>query len=296
MPKRRTTGCAQQHYAKNCPDCTRARVRRFRARHRADPTPRLPPSDEQRVANAAASYVREYVRRGAIAPPDACDRCDCDVQISPAHPLRSLQPWHPDPAQRQQVAWLCSECRRIVRATREPLTLHWTWPGISAPRSRKPPELMQRFTAALTVVESRLLPGATPAMRDAAVIATLVAELSSGERERLYAAGSLAGPRWQPTGDARLNVLLRGWVFTERTERSRGARDAGGTTVVPIALTPRRSRGEMTPPPPDPPRQPFDAEAFAAATERALERLDRADAVAEETNARVAAALRRRLA
>jgi hypothetical protein len=83
-----------------------------------------------------------YLKRGAIALPDACERCEVPTQISPSRPLRPLLPFHPDPAQKRLVAWLCADCRRRVRATGEPLTLTWTWPGITAPRSRKPPDLL----------------------------------------------------------------------------------------------------------------------------------------------------------
>jgi hypothetical protein len=112
MPKARTTGCKQQHAGKNCPDCTRIRVRRSRARQRTNPTPRLPLTDAQQLADNAASYVRKYLKRGAIAPPDACDRCAVPVQISPSRPPSRLHFFHPDPAHWQLVAWLCTNCRR----------------------------------------------------------------------------------------------------------------------------------------------------------------------------------------
>jgi hypothetical protein len=101
----------------------------------------LEPTLRQTQADNAARYVRTYLKRGAIATPDACERCEVPTQAAPSRPLRPLLPFHPNPAQKRLVAWLCADCRRRVRATREPLTLTWTWPGITAPRSRKPLDL-----------------------------------------------------------------------------------------------------------------------------------------------------------
>jgi hypothetical protein len=296
MPKARTTGCLQEHFGPNCADCTRVRVRRMRARARKrnGPTPRLPLTEEQRLANAAAAYVRTYLRRGAIAPPDACERCELEVQISPSRPLRHLRFFHPDPAQVQLVAWLCADCYRHVRATREPITLTWQWPGLTAPRSRRPPNLPRHLAATQAALEDRLPLATTPSLRDAAFIGTLVRALAPGERERLFAAGSLAGPRWQPTADPHLDALLRAWVFSERSERGGTARAGGGVRVTPIPAPSRRSRrAVISPPPAGPvPRAPFDPEASWAAIQRALERLDAADAAAQATNARVTAILK----
>jgi len=217
-------------------------VRRSRARRRNKPTLRLPLTDAQRLADNAARYVRKYLKRGAIAPPDVCDRCELAVQIAPSRPLSRLHFFHPDPAQPRLVAWLCTNCRRYVRATRESLTLTWTWPGITAPRSRKPPNLPRQVAATLAALDAKLPPATAPRLRDAALIATLVRALAPGERERLYAAGSLAGPGWQPTSDPHLNALLRGWAFTERAERGAAARAAGGVSITPLPPEPRRVR------------------------------------------------------
>ena len=226
------------------------------------------------------------------------DRRPCrGVQISPPRPLRPLHPWHPDPAQRKLVAWLCSGCRRIVRATREPVVLTWKWPGLTAARSRKPADLPHHVSATLAALDANLPPSTTTALRDSAFIGILMRALAPGERERLYAAGSLAGPRWQPTCETRLDALLRGWVFTERAERDTAARAAGGITVIPQPEAPRRRREVVPQPPPpasSPLSQPFDPEASFAAIQRAIERLDEAEAAAVQTNARVVEAIRNR--
>ena len=294
MPKARTTGCKQQHAGKNCPDCTRIRVRRSRARKRAHPTPRLPLTDAQQLADNAASYVRKYLKRGAIAPPDACDRCAVPVQMSPSRPPSRLHVFHADPTQWKLVAWLCTSCRREVRATREPLTLTWTWPGITAARSRKPPNLPRQVAATVAALDAKLPPKTAATLRDTALIATLMRSLAPGERERLYAVGSLAGPSWQPTSDPHLNALLRSWAFTERAERGAAARAAGGLAITPLPPEPRRVREVIPPPPPAPSRPPVDPEVARAKIQAALDGLDAAEAEAIETNTRVERALRER--
>lgn len=270
-------------------------MQRFRKAHGKDRLPRLPLTDAQRLANRAGSYVRKYLQRGAIAPPDACERCQVPIQASPSRPVRPLRFFHPDPARPQVVAWLCADCRRWVRATGEPITLSWTWPGITAPRSRKPVKLPQLLAAALAAVEAKLPAGASSALRDSARLATLIAALAPGQRERLYAAGSLRGPHWRPTADPHLNALLRGWVFGERAERGAAARAAGGTAITPLPAAPRRARRgalQPVPPPPSPTSAPIDPQATWAELHLALEHLVAAEAAAEATNARVAAALR----
>jgi hypothetical protein len=299
MAKPRTTGCKQHHSGSFCRDCNRVRVRRSRTRagKRTDQTPRLEPTAAQRLADNAARYVRHYLQREAIAPPDACERCEVPTQVAPSRPLRPLHFFHPDPAQRRLVAWLCADCRRRVRATGEPLTLSWTWPGITAPRSRKPPNLPQHVAAAVAALDARLPGGPASAIRDAALVRLLVRALAPGERERLYAAGC-AGPRWRPTADPHLDALLRAWAFSERAERGAAARAAGGMVITPLAAEPRRvRRGAPLPPPPPPPpptHEPMDPQATLAELYLALEHLAAAEAAAEATNLRVAAAVRER--
>jgi len=291
MGRRRTTGCKQRHSDAPCRDCNRIRVQR--SRHHHPPAELLVPTLRQTQADNAARYVRMYLKRGAIAPPDACERCEVPSQISPLRPLRPLLPFHPDPAQKRLVAWLCGDCRRRVRATGEPLTLSWTWPGMMAPRSRKPPDLPEHVAAAVAALEATLPTTRLAALRDAAFVGILMRALAPGERERLYAAGCLAGPRWLPTGDAHLDAILRSWIFNERAERGMTARAAGGIEVTPLLAEPRRRRE----PPPTPAREPrpaFDPEAAWAAIRRAAEALDAAEDAAVEINARVARAVRDR--
>jgi hypothetical protein len=299
MGRRRTTGCKQQHHGSFCRDCNRIRVQRARALagKRTDLPARLPLTAVQRQANAAASYVRTCLKRGAIAPPDACERCEVSVQASPSWPLRPLRFFHPDPARPQLVAWLCVDCRRRVRATGEPLTLSWTWPGIIAPRSRKPPDLPREIAAAVAALDAKLPAGPASALRDTALIRILVRALAPGERERLYTTGCLAGPRWRPTTDPHLDALLRGWAFTERAERGAAARATGGTAITPLPPEPRRQRRDAAPPVPPAPAPalpPSDPQAAWAAIHRAAERLAAAEAAALETNARVTRSVRDR--
>ena len=238
--------------------------------------------------------MRTYLGRGAIAPPDACERCELDVQISPSRPLRRLRFFHPDPAQPQLVAWLCADCYRRVHATREPLTLRWQWPGLIAHRSRKPANLSRHVAATNGALDDRLPRATAPSLRDAAFVGTLVRALSTGERERLFAAGSLAGPGWQPTSDVHLNALLRRWAFTERAERGAAARAAGGRSIAPMPTTPRRKRDIVLQPPPLPIRQPVDPQAAWEKIQNALDHLNAAEAAAAKINARVAESLRKR--
>ena len=213
--------------------------------------------------------------------------------MSPSRPLRPLLPFHPDPAQKRLVAWLCADCRRRVRATGEPLTLTWAWPGITALRSRKPPDLPEHVAAAVAALEATLPITRLSALRDTAFIRILIRALAPGERERLYAASCLAGPRWEPTADPHIDALLRSWVFTERAERGAAARADGGIEVMPLPAEARRRRQPVPAPAPEP-RPTFDPEAAWAAIQRAAEALDAAEATALETNARVAGALRER--
>lgn len=281
----------QRHSEGYCRDCNRIRVQR--SRHRRPTTELLKPTVRQTHADNAARYVRMYLKRGAIAPPDACERCEVPTQIAPSRPLRPLLPFHPDPAQKQLVAWLCADCRRRIRATGESLTLSWIWPGLSAPRSRKPANLPQHVTAAAAALEATLPATRLSALRDAAFIRILVRALAPGERERLYAAGGLAGPRWQPTEDPYVDAVLRSWAFTERAERGMIARTDGGIEVPLLPAEPRRRR-EPPPAPAPEPRPAFDPKAAWAAIQRAAEALDVAEDAAGEINARVARAVRDR--
>jgi hypothetical protein len=295
MGRRRTTDCKQNHSGAPCRDCNRIRVARWRKDH---PTaPRLAPTTRQRLATNARRYVRLALERGAIAPPDACERCEVAVQAAPSRPTRPLFFFHPDPGQARTVAWLCADCYRRVRATRESLTLTWTWPGIIAPRSRKPPKLERHVDAALRALAASGVVPTSQTLLEATFVRLLLRTLTAGERERLYAAGVLAGARWQPAGQAGVDRVLRGWVFAERAERGAVARSAGGTILTP--LPPAARRGRSRPAPPEPvtpaPRAPIDWDAAFAKLDRADDRLAAASANADATIERVARAVRERL-
>ncbi len=96
------------------------------------------------------------------------DRCAVPAQISPSRPLSRLRFFHPDPAQLKLVAWLCADCYRRVRATAEPLTLSWQWPGLTAHRSRKPPNLARHVTATNAALDDRLPTATARSLRDVA--------------------------------------------------------------------------------------------------------------------------------
>jgi hypothetical protein len=295
----RKTGCKQDHKGDRCPECNRIRVQRHRAaaHKRKPPPPRPAPSEPSRVANAAAAYVRTALKRQSIAPPDACEGCEVAVQAAPSRAERPLRFFHPDPRQPRAVAWLCSACYRDVRATREPLTLTWAWPGITAPRSRRPPDLARHVAAALTALAKAGALPTSPTLLEAAFLRLLLRTLTLGERERLYAAGVLAGPRWGPTGQAGVDRVLREWVFEERAERGANARGAGGTTITP--LPPEARRGRSRPASPEPAasvqRATFDRDAAFAKLDRADEQLAAATAEASATIERVLRAVRERL-
>jgi len=297
----RKTGCAQKHTGPRCPECNRIRVRQHRAaaRKRKPPPKRPAPSEPSRIANIAAATVRTALRRGAIAPPDACERCEVPVQPSPSWPVRPLRFFHPDPKEARVVVWLCAGCYRDVRATREALTLTWTWPGITAPRSRKPPKLERHVDAALRALAASGVAPTSKTLLEATFVRLLLRTLAPGERERLFAAGVLAGPRWQPTGHAAVDRVLRGWAFEERAERGVVARSSGGTMLTPLPLEARRGRSRSAPPEPAPPtpttRAPIDWDAAFAKLDRADERLAAASANAGAAIERVRRAVRERL-
>lgn len=294
MGRKRTTDCKQTHTSAPCRDCNRIRVARWRKDH---PTaPRLAPTTRQRLTENARRYVRTALARGAIAPPDACERCEVPVQAAPSWPVRALHFFHPDPRQGRAVAWLCTDCYRRVRATREPLTLTWTWPGITAPRSRKSPQLAGHVAVALAALATMAGgPATSTTLREAAFVRLLLRTLTIGERERLYAAGVLAGPEWRPTVEAGVDRVLREWAFEERAERGATAREAGGTTLIPLPPEARRRALPPEKPAAPPPRAAFDREAAFAQLDRVDGELAAAVDEATATIERVALALRDRL-
>jgi hypothetical protein len=309
MGRPRTTGCAKPHYGRLCAECGRVRAARSRAvaraRRRREPATVLaetrpstpvapehydPQRDElDRAAAAhraqaarARAYVAQYRARNAIVLPDACEGCGGRVRPEPWAPVRALVAWHPDPARPREIAWLCSPCRRRVRATREPLTLTWTWPGTPlAPR--RPIAIAPAWREAGTAAARGLGPALSAAGRAEAFLAAFFSTAGAAARDALYTAGARAAQgaaAWVPSGDDAFDALLRAWVAGERRRR---ADEAEVRLVEPAPAWERRTRRDRRAAPSLPervpqPREPFDAAAHAARSEAALRRLEEAEA------------------
>jgi hypothetical protein len=132
MPRKqrtRLTGCTATHWERSCRIC--ARLRAAKARRRPRPTEPLPRTEQARQEVAARAYVWSYLRRASITPATVCERCGAGAPVF----------FHPDPAAVREIVWLCKSCRKRVRATGEPVTLTWVWPGeLGEPRSVVPVE------------------------------------------------------------------------------------------------------------------------------------------------------------
>ena len=288
----RLTSCGRDHHGGPCLYCAAERKRKQRASGRETESTI---DAEQLVARKARVYVNTYLDRGAIAPPDACDRCEIDVQPTPFRDGAKLRAFHPDPTKKREIVWLCEPCHRRVRATREPVTLTWTWPGTMVPRALRRPQLAPAIERARAVVEDRL-PTASPSMRDAALLGQVLALLAAHQRERLYTEGVQQRRRWQPTGDAALDRVFRDWIHDEQRTRGTLARANGGTTIEPVPARTRKTRGCLLHLPPTEdscPRAPFDEAANRAAVAVALQHLQDAEAEVDDVNARVAETLAR---
>ncbi len=137
MPRKqrtRLTGCTATHWERYCRTC--ARIRAVKARRRRRLTEPLPRTEPARQEVAARAYVWSYLRRASITPATCCERCGASSALSF---------FHPDPAAVREVVWLCKSCRKRVRATGEPVTLTWVWPGqLGEPRKVVPVERPQR--------------------------------------------------------------------------------------------------------------------------------------------------------
>jgi hypothetical protein len=322
VSRKRSTGCVSPHYGGACRKCATLRKRRERQRKRmalaaelkhADPLQREQLLAEREAARAAAAarnpelvtlrraiaYVHRYKKRGAIVPPDACERCERPVQIFVGGRSEPLVFWHPNPARVREVAWLCRTCRIIIRSTREPLTLSWTWPGLAAPRARGPLPLgdPEAHAYGLRVMEP-LGTIASTQTRLVAYIGAYLSKLPIGKREQLYAAGNRGGASWAPTGDRGLDAAWREWFLQERADRGRAARARGGLVVEPIPARERRRRGLQgsshdvdRPVGREIDRPPFDEEANHRRIHAAIRRLDEADEAADAINRRVGSAL-----
>ena len=166
-------------------------MQRFRKKDREQRLPRLPLTDAQRRANRAGSFVRKYLQRGAIAPPDACERCGLGNPSVAARPVRPLL-LPSDPAQKGSSLGLCALSAPAAGLRRgDHGDLAMARPDRGA--RRKPIPLPPLLAAALSSVQAKFPAGASSSLRDAALLATLVAALTPGQRERLYAAGAREG-------------------------------------------------------------------------------------------------------
>jgi hypothetical protein len=283
----RTTNCGAIHLGP-CARCARERKLRQRALERKANIKRadLTLDALQRRIHSSREYVRAYLRRGAIVPSDACDRCECDLRPRMHGDARPYRIFHPDPAKPREVAWLCLSCYRYENATRDPIELLWRWPGTAVMRSRRRPDIASELATASTFMEQRL-PAATPSMRFSAVVGAVIASLALPDRERIFAEGALAGRRWTPTGDGDLDARLREWVFAERLTRGTVARAAGGPIVQPVEARTRKRRLDAALVPLEHERKPFDEEANRQRTSEALQKLELADREADAVNERL---------
>ncbi len=228
MGRKRTTSCAQPHYGGQCAACHRVRQRRYRARRRRANTPETR-SQADSAATRARAYVAEYLRRGAIALPGACERCGWEPSDVRGRHSPRLLPLHPDPAQKRQVAWLCRRCRTIVRSGGEALTMRWEWPG-TAPQSPRRPILKRAYAEALAAVSGRF---ALAGLRAHAAAHELLARLAPAERERLYATLASARDTARPTGAAQ---------STRRCGLGRATSSASGAAILRVPASPSNFR------------------------------------------------------
>lgn len=267
------------------------RARRSRRTLRSRPKPEpdydaADAADRWRAQHARArAYVAVYQRRGAIVPPEACERCGLGLRKTIYKPLTRLYAWHPDPGRQREIAWLCASCRTIVRDTREALELTWTWPG-APPAARRPIRIREEW---IDAAEERVR---TRPSQHAWMDGFLAA--AARTVEMLYAEGARRGDRWRPTGDDATDARLRSWALHERWRRA-GIAAETPRLVEPIAKPPRtRLRVDVARlDAPEETRKPFDAEAHAARTAAALAGLAAAEQLVDAANARVEAALRK---
>jgi hypothetical protein len=324
MGRKRTTGCTARHLpGESCAACAATRMARSRLRRPAARARRTgsvpdppsvsvaPPLDPAVVAARAAldmaaaahraacaaarAHVAVYRARGLLFPPDACERCGIGERLTPWSRPIPIVPWHPDPSKPTEIAWLCIRCRRHVRATREPLTLTWLWPGGVPVRPRgRPPHGSRRHEQILAFAiepawrasaEAAAAQASLPGLAAELFLHALLAAAGPENAERLYLIGVYAGAAWTPLGDAARDAVLRAWVERERIRCSSSER-----VVEPVPAWERRPRCDLRPLlPPSPPvesernRKPvvFDEEAQAGHMTAALERLTEAEAQAD---------------
>jgi hypothetical protein len=325
MGRPRTTGCTERHWpGERCGLCARVRARRSRRRRkgRPSPTPAVAVDAEREALDKQAAEHRtkltqaytkisHAIRRGTIAPPTACERCGLPAEVrlrmklpaaaSSRRVVRELHAWLPDPAEPTAIAWLCTACRKLVRATREPLVLRWVWPGpATAPRKGRPRKLAEVAAQARTargLVGDRTRPAALRGFTELADRLFFHALINRiGERaEALYAQGlraALRGIPWAPLGEPELDAQLRRWVVYERERREADLAESEGRAVTPVDAWERRRRRDLLPSAPRPlaparPIHPFDEHG-------AIDRLAAAEADYAAILDRIAAAVERK--
>jgi hypothetical protein len=290
----RTTGCAEVHYG-SCRNCAKERKRRQRKRRRGKPDIR--DTTQKHMARARA-YVASYLKRGAIVPPGACEKCHVEPIPNPRRPGTQLSAWHPDPAKKREIAWLCRGCRIVARATREPIEITWTWPGIQERHLGPLPPLTPLKDLAAAAC-ARLGPNAMKGLVDTVYVTTILENLTPAVRERLYAEGVRDGATWKPYRDTDLDPLLRHWIKAEHQNRTRTLKEAAGRVLRPIPARTPKPRAGVAPRVPEPPKTrfpvapPLDQDAFDRVLEEKFERAAEADRLVDEANARAIAAIER---
>jgi hypothetical protein len=150
--------------------------------------------------------VWTYLRRASITPASLCERCGAGSAVF----------FHPDPAVVREIVWLCKSCRKRVRATGEPVTLTWVWPGelgevrrvvpVERPERRPRRDRSAPSPSALPSPAAGLLaPVPLEPFDDEAVLARIDAALATrfAEVEAINArvAGALAGLRDRQRGE-----------------------------------------------------------------------------------------------
>jgi hypothetical protein len=199
--RKRLTGCVATHWERSCRTC--ARIRAAKARRRPRTTEPLPRTEQARQEVAARAYVWAYLRRGSLTPATCCERCGAGAPVF----------FHPDPRAVREIVWLCKSCRKRVRATGEPVTLTWVWPGVLAdePRTVVPVERPERRPRRDRVASSPPAPPADARPRSperfddeaalARIDAALAARFAEVEAINARVTGALAGLRNRQRGE-----------------------------------------------------------------------------------------------
>jgi hypothetical protein len=141
-------------------------------------------------------------------------------------------------------------CRRHVRATREPLTITWVWPGGLPVRPRgRPPQGSSRHERIVAFeiepawrasAEAAAAQATLPGLAAELFLHALLAAAGPENAETLYRIGVGAGAAWAPLGDAARDTVLRAWAERERVRRSSAER-----VVEPVPAWKRRPRCDL---------------------------------------------------